>query len=242
MTEVQEPEGPLQGELPLFPLDVVLFPGMLLPLHIFEDRYRLMISECLQGERHFGVLMATVIPRWRGTEYQHSEERTTQVSTIGTSARITHVQHREDGRMDIVTAGQERFRLLQILCTEPYIVGRIETYPLEDRDSPQVRNLANRVTAIFVRYLRLAGEVLGTSIEVASAPRDRTSLAYLMAMSLQIPLHEKQSLLDAADVPALLNKELCILSREEILLNLMRQAQQDNKGYVRGVSLDLSLS
>lgn len=220
-------------ELPLFPLDVVLFPGMLLPLHIFEDRYRLMISECLEEERHFGVLMASPVP---------GEERTTQVSTIGTSTRITHVQHLQDGRMDIVTAGQERFRLLQVLRTEPYILGRVENYPLEDTNSPQIRDLVSQVTTIFVRYLRLVGEVLGTSIEVASAPRDRTSLAYLMAMSLQIPLHEKQSLLDAADVLTLLTMELRILSREEILLNLMRQAQRDNKGYIRGVSADLSLS
>ena len=219
--------------LPIFPLDVVLSPGMLLPLRIFEDRYRLMISECLAGQRQFGVLMATS---------GYGGERTTQVSTVGTSARITHVQHLENGHMDIVTVGQERFRLLQILHTEPYLVGRIEIYPLEDADSPQVRNLVTKATASFVRYLRLAGEVLGTSVEIASSPHDRTSLAYLMAMSLQIPLHEKQSLLEASNVPALLNKELLILSREEILLNLMRQAQEKNTGYIRGVSLDLSLS
>jgi hypothetical protein len=93
-----------------------------------------------------------------------------------------------------------------------------------------------------VRYLRLAGEVLGTSIEIANSPHDRTNLAYLMAMSLQIPLHERQSLLEASHVSALLNKELLILSREEILLNLMRQVQGENRGYIRGVSVDLSLS
>jgi len=220
-------------ELPLFPLDVVLFPGMLLPLHIFEDRYRLMISQCLQGERQFGVVLATPV---------QDEQGTTQVSTIGTSARITQVQHLEDGCLDIMTTGYERFQLLQIVRAEPYFVGRIEPYPLEDTDSPQVRSLVGKVTGSFVRYLRLAGEVLGARIEVASAPRDRTSLAYLMAMSLQIPLLEKQVLLDAPDVLALFNKELTILSREEILLNLMHQVEKENKGYVRGVSQDLSLS
>jgi Lon protease-like protein len=86
-------------ELPLFPLNTVLFPGMVLPLHIFEDRYRLMINQCIERNRDFGVLL--VGPDLAG-------QGTVSVHAIGTSARITKIQRLADGRMDIITTGLER--------------------------------------------------------------------------------------------------------------------------------------
>ena len=220
-------------ELPLFPLDTVLFPGMALPLHIFEERYLWMVNECLEGTRQFGVVMTT--PAAEG-------ESTTVAHRVGTSALITQVERHDDGRMDVVTAGLERFRVLDLLRTEPYIVGRIEPFPLEDCKSPELVRLVKAASALFVQYLRLAGEVLGTVIRVESAPRDASTLAYMMAIALQVSNEEKQQLLNISSLPALLWKESSILSRERVLLQRMSEAQDDNKGYVRGVTSYLSLN
>jgi Lon protease-like protein len=220
-------------ELPLFPLNVVLFPGMSLPLHIFEDRYRLMIHECLEAEREFGVLMARAVPSEAGGTTEH---------VVGTSARITHVQHLEDGRMHILTSGVERFRVLQLMRMEPYVVGRIEFFPLEDTDSPQVRDLASKVGKRFVRYLRLVGDILGATIELGSSPRDPSGLGYLIAMAMEIPLEEKQALLSIRTLPALLAEECFLLQREEMVLDRMRQVQESNTGYFRGITQYVSLN
>lgn len=218
--------------LPLFPLNTVLFPGMALPLHIFEERYLWMINECLEGKRQFGVVLAVPSAEGEGTAAHR----------IGTSALITQVERHEDGRMDIITAGLERFRVLELLRTEPYIVARIEPFPLEGTRSPELPKLIKTASSLFVQYLRLAGEVLGTVIRVESAPRDATTLAYMMAIALQVSNEEKQRLLSTPSLPALLWKESFILNRERILLQRMSEVQDDNRGYVLGLTTFLSLN
>lgn len=219
--------------LPLFPLDTVLFPGMALPLHIFEDRYRLMVDECLRQERDFGVLMIRPLAESDGTATVHM---------VGTSARITHVQRLEDGRMHIMTTGRERFRLLQLLRTTPYIVGRTETFPLEATGASQVAGLTREAGMQLVEYLRLVGEVLGTVIQIDTVPRDAGDLAYLIAMSLQVSLEEKQQLLSIRTLPSLFRRESQILNRETVLLKRMQQFQESEEGYVQGPTEFLSLS
>lgn len=99
--------------LPMFPLDVVLFPDMLLPLHIFEERYKKMISECLEGKSPFGIL------------YAHDET----VERIGCAAEISTVLKRyPDGRLDIVVLGRQRFRVLSLETQKPYLRGSIEPF------------------------------------------------------------------------------------------------------------------
>ncbi len=219
--------------LPLFPLDTVLFPGMVLPLHIFEDRYRLMVNECLQQKRDFGVLMVRPRAEIDGMATVHM---------VGTSARITRVQRLENGHMDIMTTGRERFRLLQVLRTTPYIMGRIETFPLESTRSSQVASVTKETGMRFVEYLRLVGEVLGTVLEIDTVPRDAGDLAYLIAMSLQVSLEEKQKLLSIRALPNLLRRESQILTRETALLKRMQQFQESEEGYVQGPTEYLSLN
>ena len=90
-------------ELPLFPLNSVLFPGATLPLHIFEERYKLMIGRCLQSGSPFGVLLIR-----SGNEVGEA----TEPFEVGTTARIVRVQHLDEGRMNLVCLGEQRFRLL----------------------------------------------------------------------------------------------------------------------------------
>src|SRR4030042_2031651 len=101
-------------ELPLFPLNVVLFPGQVLPLHIFEDRYRLMIRRCLAEDTSFGVVLT-----------QRAEEtgETAEPHAIGTVARIVESEHLPDGALNIVAVGTERFRIRRLLHDKPTLRG-----------------------------------------------------------------------------------------------------------------------
>jgi len=220
-------------DLPLFPLNTVLFPGMQLPLHIFEDRYRLMIHECVAGNREFGVLMANATSEAEGLVIAQS---------VGTAARITHVEKLEDGRMDIVTTGTDRFRVLQLLRQKPYLIGRVERFPFESADSPSVKELAPQVATLLAQYLRLAGEVMGQIIQVGTMPRDASGLACTIATSLQVSSREKQKLLSIRTLPRLLWAESLIMGREVSLLRRLRQIQQSNAGYMLGPTGYLSLS
>ena len=103
--------------LPLFPLRTVLFPGMALPLHIFEERYRLMIGRCMEERSPFGVVLIR-----SGEEVGAAAEP----HDIGTTARIASVQRLEDGRMNLVALGEQRFRILQLDNSGPYLAGDVE--------------------------------------------------------------------------------------------------------------------
>ena len=219
--------------IPLFPLDTVLFPGMVLPLHIFEERYKQMIHECLEREQPFGILLAK--RAWQADD-------TLNAFVIGTSAMITDSERLEDGRFDIQTAGIERFRVLQVLTTEPYAVGRVEWIPLQVDKSAALAGQIKETGALFARYLRLMDEVAGTSIEIENVPRDPASLAYLVAIALQVPMEEKQELLGIDTLVELLAREAHLLDREKQLLQRMRAAQESNAGYVRGATGFVSLN
>jgi Lon protease-like protein len=220
-------------DIPLFALDTVLFPGMELPLHIFEERYRRMVGVCLKGDRRFGVLLERPVAAGGGTAAAYS---------VGTSAIITRVDEQEDGGLDIQTAGVERFRVLHVLRTEPFSVGRVEPFPLEGAESPAVVPLVKRTAELFVRYLRLAAEALGTVIRIEDVPRDARSLAYVIGIALQVSLEEKQGLLSTLTLSMLLAREFAILSREEILLTRMQEMQTASTGYLQVATSYLSLN
>ena len=103
-------------ELPLFPLNLVLFPGMRLPLHIFEERYKTMISNCIERKTPFGVLLIK-----EGREAGGPAEP----FRIGTTARITQNTQLEGGRLNILTIGEKRFELVEILSSTPFMVGNL---------------------------------------------------------------------------------------------------------------------
>ena len=107
--------------LPLFPLNLVLFPGGYLPLHIFEERYRLMMRHCLDGERRFGVVLIN-----SGSEVG----KPAVPEAVGTVAKIDEVRTLDDGRMLIGVKGEQRFRILEIVEQLPYIIA--EVVPLVD--------------------------------------------------------------------------------------------------------------
>src|SRR4051794_25595423 len=118
-------------EMPMFPLGTVLFPGMYLPLHVFEPRYRAMTRHCVEHDREFGVVLIE-----RGSEVGGDDVRT----TVGTIARIMEANELDDGRWVLATAGTRRVKVRQWLDDDPYPRAHVEDWPDEDSDerAPEV--------------------------------------------------------------------------------------------------------
>ncbi len=129
--------------LPLFPLRLVLFPGQVLPLHVFEPRYRLMINQCVEKEQPFGVvLMREDTPDWR--DYKGDVELPYQV---GTTAHIRRLERLADGRLNIVTLGVHRFRVRKLRFDRPFLQGEVESFPMDGAPAPQDAKAVSRLLA-----------------------------------------------------------------------------------------------
>jgi len=188
-------------ELPLFPLHLVLFPGRQLPLHLFELRYRRMLSDCLEGGRCFGVVAIR-----SGREAGHVPE----VHGVGTVAAIEQVAELPDGRFDIVTRGSRRFRLLELLEPAPYLRAEVEL--LEDGPAgPDEGARAHQLRELLLPYLA----ALGAPDELLErVPVDPDELAYLAAAAVQVELPQQQRLLELDSTRHRLEATLRMLRRE----------------------------
>ena len=204
-------------KLPLFPLHTVLFPGMALPLHIFEPRYREMIADC----RHQGLPFGVVSIRSGGEVGGVAEPH-----TVGTSALIAQIEKLPDGRLNIETVGHERFRILALHYDRAYLTGTVETFPLAKADTPQAERAAQALTPWIKRYLGLISQAAETPIEAEQLPQDPASLAYLAAIVAQVPPREKQSLLATPNAAELLEQERALYRREVSLLRVMLDSER----------------
>jgi Lon protease-like protein len=158
--------------LPLFPLDLVLFPGVALPLHIFEPRYKEMIGECLELKKPFGIVRA-------------SEGG---VADVGCTAKILEVTKKyEDGRMDILTRGVERFELLSVNEERSFLQGEITV--VEDEPGLPAQQVVEQAMRLHDEIVALAGTERTIPDEAAG------NLSFLLAGSLPLDLDFKQKLL-----------------------------------------------
>jgi Lon protease-like protein len=178
--------------LPLFPLNTVLFPGAELPLHIFEPRYRQMIGRCIDQESPFGVVLIRSGPEVGGM----AEPR-----RVGVTARITTVERLPDGRMNIVGIGQDRFRILDTSTDLPYLTGDVELLSDYDADSDAAQTEAERVRALFLRFTQLTMVPRGEWTRRVPTPRRLGVLADYLAARLPADTDVKQDLLEELSVP-----------------------------------------
>jgi Lon protease-like protein len=190
-------------ELPLFPLNTVLFPGAALPLHIFEERYTLMIGECVSEGRPFGVLLVR-----RGSEVGGSAEP----FEVGTTAHIEKVERLPEGRLNLACTGGRRFRALEALRQEPYILGRVELLErVADADEGKTGELAGDAMALFVEYLRLSLALSHQWARSVEMPAEYSGLADFIAARLEVNLWTKQLLLEELSARKRLALEVQIL-------------------------------
>ena len=200
--------------LPLFPLHTVLFPGMALPLHIFEPRYRLMINDCLSRSAPFGIVLIEAGREVGGPATPRA---------IGTTAHIAGAERMADGRLSIEVVGQQRVRILRLHHDQAYLTGTVEVFPLVSDDERSARRSARALLPWLGRYMALLGEKAEAKFDPAGMPREPASIAYLAAIIAQIPMPEKQQLLSFASAEELLEHERAIYRRETALLRAMLQ-------------------
>ena len=159
-------------ELPLFPLNSVLCPGIALPLHIFEDRYRAMVRHCLETTSPFGVVLIR--------EGREVGAGSISFTGIGTIAEIRDAGSYDDGRYDLLVVGTRRFEIRRVLTNRrPYLVAEVDILDEAVGDDDSAHRLAMRATRRFVRYLELlqprAGETadeIDVRVEVEAADDD----------------------------------------------------------------------
>ena len=219
----------MSERLPVFPLGTVLFPGLVLPLHIFEERYRAMVRELVaspeDGPHEFGVVTLR-----RGAEAPTPDGAdglvaaagpvvTGDLYPVGCTAELRQVTELPDGRFDIMTVGRRRFSLVDVRQgDEPYLTAKVEWLPEESPDETAAL-LAPRALAAFRTYL----DLLRPDTEVMDAvPADPTVLSHLIAATAQLTTEERQALLAAPDTASRLRAELKLLNREAGLLARVR--------------------
>jgi Lon protease-like protein len=205
--------------LPLFPLGTVLFPGLLLPLHIFEERYRQLVRDLQDGPepRRFGVI---AIRQGRETGVDGIQA----LYEIGCTATLRQVNQLEDGRYDIVTVGTDRFRLVGLDDSKPYLRGQVDLLPDEIGDqggAAQAAQAARVVRDAFRAYLSALAERGVTQISAPELPDDPVTLSYLVGASMIIDLSDRQTLLAEPDAMHRLVAERMLLSRELTMLRAL---------------------
>jgi Lon protease-like protein len=188
--------------LPIFPLELVLLPGVPLPLHIFEPRYKEMIAECLEQKKPFGVVRAS----------------SDGVADIGCTAEIMSVTKKyDDGRMDILTRGVERFEVIEVNEDRSFLQAEISVVQDEDEPGKPAAEMVTQAVRLHAEIAKLAGAE-------PSGPDERAGkLSFLLAGSLPLDLDFKQSLLSTLSEAKRLEAVIGYL--EAILPGLRRAAK-----------------
>ncbi len=189
-------------ELPLFPLNAVLFPGGTLPLHIFEERYKQMVQRCLEEKTPFGVLLIR-----KGNEVGEPAEP----FAVGTTAHIARAERLHEGRMNLICLGGQRFRMVSTLRQEPYLLGEVELLASLAEDDADTAELADTTAALFGEYYRLYLALSHQWTRTLRLPRDPDDLADFIASRLAVSLWTKQRLLEELNTRARLEMEIEIL-------------------------------
>jgi Lon protease-like protein len=185
-------------ELPVFPLQTVLFPNTPLSLHVFEPRYLAMVDRCLRSDAPFGVALIR-----RGVE---ALGPLPEPHSVGCTARIDQVRRLADGRMNVAAVGMERFRIESLSRDEQYLVADVTQLPLRIGAPPEVGAAERRLRRAVSRYLAVVAAATETRADLSpgNLPDDAAALANVAASLLPAPLAEKQRLLALDDLEALL--------------------------------------
>ncbi len=195
-----------ERRLPLFPLNTVLFPNGTMPLHVFEERYRLMVKTCLEGDSKFGIALIK-----SGSEVGEPAEP----HPVGTVARIEDVNRLDDGRMLLVVKGVERFAILRIVQQKPYVEADVRLLAGEPCDGPVDAELLDAARSAAARHVRLVLGLRGGWTREVTTPDDPAELSYFVGGLLQSDPTVKQSLLEEPSTSSRLRRELELLREDE---------------------------
>jgi uncharacterized protein len=199
--------------LPLFPLGTVLYPGLLLPLNIFEERYLRLVHDLLEGPepRRFGVI---AIQKGRET----GVDGISALHEIGCTATLREVAEQDDGRFHLVTVGTQRFRLTSLDDSRPYLQGEVELLEETVGDEAAAGLAAQAVQHGFRGYVEALASQESVEVSVPELPDEPLLLSYLVAASMILDLPARQQLLAEPDAERRLGAERTLLARETTML------------------------
>ena len=176
-------------EIPLFPLpNLVLFPRIVVPLHIFEERYKLMINSCIDRDEVFGLVLLR-----SGAE----EETEETIHRVGVTAKVIEVERLEGGRMNIVTEGERRFRIYRFTQQDPYWKASVDFFD-DDESHHSVESFYEQVSELYRKVCELGARLGGSEESVTALPESASDLSYLVSYILDIDSEGKQKLLEMA--------------------------------------------
>ena len=197
--------------IPLFPLNLVLYPGMHLPLHIFEERYKEMVGNCLKFESEFGVLLL-------------NDE---QLSNVGCTAKVTQVYTQyADGKLDILTEGSRRFHVLEFMQDDDRLEATIEYFDDVNGDVPD--DLLERVLKSYQAMIKLQTSGIGGVKGIF----DPKQFSFFIASTMDLELEEKQTLLELTSTAERMRK--LDDSLEQIVKRLVELAHIERAASLNG--------
>jgi Lon protease-like protein len=201
-------------DLPLFPLNTILFPGGTLPLHIFEERYRAMTRDCLAGDERFGVVLIADGPEVGGTAVPH---------LTGTIARIALAEPLADGRYNLMTAGERRFTITRSwLAPEGYLMGAVTLRPEHvDEEPAALAGLTDDLRSTLNDYIGRLTDEAGPIQEELQRVTDPVHLTGIAASLMRGDNEVKQRILEEDSAPRRLRRLHALLQRELRVLDLL---------------------
>lgn len=202
-------------EIPIFPLPLVFFPQVLVPLHIFEERYRLMVKRCVDESASFGIVF---IP-------PGSAEDESTIRTVGVAARIVQFERLEDGRFNIVVAGEKRFRIKQFTGNKPYWKAEIEFFEDSHDGDEELQENYDEVLQRYLEVRRLAARLQGVDVEDIEVTKDPMALSCIVSSVLDVELESKQELLEMTSTTGRL--KALVIYLEEVIQRMNSQIAKE---------------
>lgn len=218
-------------ELALFPLETVLFPYASIQLHVFEDRYREMVRDCMEFDKPFGIVLI---------RSGHETDAHIEPYLVGTAVRIKQVHTYEDGRMDLHVQGEDRFRIRRLDESRTYLTGYVEpVVEAEAEDSPRTDALMLKAREDFQMLVEGLIARPGFNVQVIF-PTDPMALSFTIANLLPIENREKQSLLETTDTLERLARLIPILENQLLEIDDLRMRIHEDSAPRRVTHTELS--
>ena len=174
-------------EIPIFPLsNLVLFPNIVVPLHIFEERYKMMINTCIEHDEAFGLVLLR-----SGAE----EENEGTIHRVGVTVRIVQVERLDDGRMNILVEGESRFRIHRFTQQTPYWKASIDLFE-DDEIRQSIESLYDEVARLYRKVAELSAILSASKESELALPESPADLSFMVTYVLDLDSEEKQKLLE----------------------------------------------